>query len=80
MDKQYSISDFARRISRSASTVRPWERSGLLKSKRLASGHRYFDEGDVRWILGKADRKRLTVVYCWVSSHGQKDDLQAQIT
>ena len=80
MDKHYNISDFARRIGRSASTVRRWERDGLLTSKRLPSGHRYFDEDDVRGILGKADEKRLTVVYCRVSSHGQKDDLQSQVT
>ncbi|MDA8383818.1 MAG: MerR family transcriptional regulator, partial [Betaproteobacteria bacterium] len=59
MEKHYNISDFARRIGRSASTVRRWERDGLLKSKRLSSGHRYFDEDDVRGILGKADEKRL---------------------
>ena len=79
MKKQYNISDFARRIGRSASTVRRWERDGLIKSKRLPSGHRYFDEDDVRGILGKADEKRLTVVYCRVSSHGQRDDLQSQV-
>ena len=80
MDKHYDISDFARRIGRSASTVRRWERDGLLKNKRLPSGHRYFDEDDVRGILGKADEKRLTVVYCRVPSHGQKDDLQSQVS
>ena len=80
MDKHYNISDFARRIGRSASTIRRWERDGLLTSKRLPSGHRYFDEDDVRGILGKADEKRLTVVYCRVSSQGQKDDLQSQVT
>jgi predicted site-specific integrase-resolvase len=79
MSKQYTIGDFAKRIGRSASTVRRWERDGLIKSKRLPSGHRYFDEDDIRTILGKADEKRLTVVYCRVSSHGQKDDLQSQV-
>ena len=79
MDKRYNISDFARRIGRSASTVRRWERDGLLKSKRLPSGHRYFDEVDIRSILGKDDEKRLTVVYCRVSSHGQRDNLQSQV-
>ncbi|MDA8383958.1 MAG: MerR family transcriptional regulator, partial [Betaproteobacteria bacterium] len=80
MDKHRNISDFARRIGRSASTVRRRERDGLLKNKRLPSGHRYFDEDDVRGILGKADEKRLTVVYCRVPSHGQKDDLQSQVS
>lgn len=80
MNKQYNISEFARRIGRSASSVRRWEREGLIRSKRLPSGHRYFDEDDVRGILGKSDEKRLTIVYCRVSSHGQKDDLQSQVS
>lgn len=79
MDRQYSISEFARRIGRSASTVRRWERDGIIKSKRLPSGHRYFDESDVRSILGTSQGKRLVVVYCRVSSNGQKEDLQSQI-
>ena len=80
MEMKYNISDFARRIGRSASTVRRWDRDGLISSKRLPSGHRYYDEGDVRTILGKSNEKRLTVVYCRVSSHGQKDDLQSQVS
>lgn len=79
MDNQYSISEFARRIGRSASTVRRWDREGLIKSKRLPSGHRYYSEDDVRRILGVSDSSRLTIVYCRVSSHGQKDDLQSQV-
>lgn len=80
MDRQYSISEFAKRIGRSASTVRRWERGGIIESKRLPSGHRYFDESDVRSILGTGPGKRLIVVYCRVSSHGQKDDLQSQVS
>ncbi|MCD8518004.1 MAG: MerR family transcriptional regulator, partial [Burkholderiaceae bacterium] len=41
-----NISDFAPRIGRPASTVRRWERDGLTESKRLPSGHRYYDEND----------------------------------
>ena len=48
-------------------------------AKRLPSGHRYFDETDVRAMLGNAPVKRDTVVYCRVSSAGQKDDLASQI-
>lgn len=79
MNKQYNISEFARRIGRSPSTVRRWDREGVLTTKRFPSGHRFFDEDDVRSVLGIAAEKRLTVVYCRVSSHGQKDDLQSQI-
>lgn len=81
MDKHDNISDVARRIGRSASTstARRWERDGLIKSKSLPSGHRDVDEENVRGMLGKSHEKRLTVVDCRVSSHGQKDDLQSPI-
>ncbi|WP_404375422.1 IS607 family transposase [Vreelandella aquamarina] len=79
MDKKYRISEFAKRVGRSPSTIRRWEREGRLVSKRMPSGHRYFDEADVRLILQRKPERRLTVVYCRVSSAGQKDDLQSQV-
>ena len=79
MSQQYRINEFAARIGRSTSTIRRWESEGKLIAKRLPSGHRYFDESDVRAILGGAPERRLTVVYCRVSSAGQKDDLESQV-
>jgi predicted site-specific integrase-resolvase len=79
MSKVYRINEFADRIGRASSTVRRWEREGKLTAKRLPSGHRYFDESDVRAVLGGAPDKRLTVVYCRVSSAGQRDDLASQV-
>lgn len=79
MSKIYRINEFAQRIGRAPSTVRRWEREGILAAKRLPSGQRYFDESDVRAMLGGAPEKRLTVVYCRVSSAGQRDDLQSQV-
>ncbi|RCJ03223.1 MerR family transcriptional regulator, partial [Cupriavidus necator] len=52
MSKVYRINEFAKRIGRAPSTVRRWEREGILAAKRLPSGHRYFDESDVRATLG----------------------------
>lgn len=43
MDKHYNISDFARRIGRSASTVRRWERDGYRVMAGLASSPRGAD-------------------------------------
>ncbi len=79
MSKQYRIYEFAQRIGRATSTIRRWEREGKLTAKRLPSGQRYFDESDVRVMLGGAPDKRLTVVYCRVSSAGQKDDLASPV-
>jgi putative resolvase len=79
VSKIYRISEFAKRIGRAPSTVRRWEREGILTAKRLPSGQRYFDESDVRAMLGGAPERRLSVVYCRVSSAGQREDLQSQV-
>ncbi|EQD47628.1 Resolvase domain protein, partial [mine drainage metagenome] len=79
MANTYSIGEFAKRIGRSPSTLRRWEQEGKITPKRLPSGHRYFDESDVRAMLGGAPLRRVTVVYCRVSGSGQKDDLASQV-
>lgn len=80
MDRVYSISKFAERVNVSVSTLRRWDVSGELPAKRRASGHRYYDEGDVRKLLNLTPEEACkVVVYCRVSSHGQKDDLASQI-
>jgi putative resolvase len=76
----YRISEFARRIGRSPSTVRRWETEGRITPKRTATGQRYFTEDDVRAALGiAAHGDRVTVVYCRVSWPGQRDDLASQV-
>lgn len=79
MSKIYRIDEFAKRIGRAKSTIRRWEDEGKIQVKRLPSGHRYFDESDVRTILGGIPQRRDTVVYCRVSNAGQKDDLGSQV-
>lgn len=79
MSKHYRINEFAKRIGRSVQTVRRWEREGKLTARRLPSGQRYFDESDVRALMGGIPEKRKTIVYCRVSSAGQKDDLASQV-
>jgi predicted site-specific integrase-resolvase len=82
MGSVYRIGEFAQRIGRSAGTVRRWEAEGRLTAKRTTSGQRYFDEADVRAALNidLPDLPRRRVVYCRVSSPGQKDDLTSQVT
>lgn len=79
MSKIYRVHEFAKRVGKSTSTIRRWDDEGILKAKRHPSGQRYFDESDVRQVLGGKFRDRKTVVYCRVSSAGQKDDLKSQI-
>ena len=80
MSKIYRINEFAKRIGKSASTLRRWNTEGRLIAKRTLTGQRYYDESDVRKILGIKDIDRKTIVYCRVSSSNQKDDLKSQIT
>jgi len=81
MSNKYKISEFGKRIGRSPSTIRRWESEGRIVPKRAASGHRYFDDNDVSLALRidvpKINKK--TVVYCRVSSAGQKNDLDSQV-
>ena len=79
MSSNYRINEFSKRIGRSVETVRRWEKEGKFVAKRLPSGQRYFDESDVRALLGGGPSKKDTVVYCRVSSAGQKDDLASQV-
>lgn len=80
MGRVYRISEFAERIGRSATTVRRWETEGRITARRTLSGQRYFDETDVTAVLtpGFSPDSRKTVVYCRVSSAGQRDDLASQ--
>ncbi|HHL19355.1 MAG TPA: MerR family transcriptional regulator, partial [Thiothrix sp.] len=80
MGKLYSISEFAKKVNVSPTTLRRWDNSGEFKAKRRESGHRYYDESDVRSLLNLTPlNARKVIVYCRVSSHGQKDDLESQV-
>ncbi|MEU8261222.1 IS607 family transposase [Micromonospora sp. NPDC048999] len=83
MGSAYRIGEFATRIGRSVSTVRRWEAEGRIVARRLpSSGQRYFDDTDVRKVLqpGFDVARRKVVVYCRVSSPGQKADLASQVS
>jgi putative resolvase len=77
----YRIGEFAKRVGRSVSTVRRWEAEGRISTRRLPSGQRYFDDSDVRKVLQPSfdAGRRKVVVYCRVSSPGQKADLAVQV-
>ncbi|WP_346535029.1 IS607 family transposase [Micromonospora sp. DPT] len=81
MASVYRIGEFAKRVGRSVSTVRRWEAEGRITVRRLPSGQRYFDDSDVRKVMqpGFDTTRRKVVVYCRVSSPGQKADLASQV-
>ncbi len=48
---RYSISDVAKEFQIAPSTVRWYEKQGLIPPiKRDSNGHRYYDEGDLDWF------------------------------
>ena len=81
MGSVFRIGEFAERIGRSVGTVRRWESDGRITVRRTPTGQRYFDDTDVRRVLqpGFDESTRKTVVYCRVSSPGQRDDLGSQV-
>jgi len=80
MDNLYTISQFAKKVNVSASTLRRWDKTGEFKAKKHKSGHRYYDELDVRSLLNLTPlQDRKVIVYCRVSSSNQKDDLASQV-
>jgi predicted site-specific integrase-resolvase len=77
----YRPNEFAKLIGKSTSTLRRWDREGVLSPKRTPGNQRYYTDEDLRYILSseKTQTPRKTVVYCRVSSSGQRDDLASQV-
>lgn len=77
--KYYTIHETKQILGVSAQTLRNWDKSGKLKPHHTSSnGYRYYSESDLNVILGKKNCEGITVGYCRVSSHKQKDDLVRQ--
>ncbi len=41
--------------------------------------HRYYSDEQLNQVINVKPKKRITIGYCRVSSHKQKDDLERQI-
>jgi putative resolvase len=75
----YSPKQFASMIGRSVRTLQKWDVEGTFKSHRNPKNRRYYTHDQYLEYLGiKADSSKKTVVYCRVSSSGQKNDLASQ--
>ena len=81
MSKYYSIREFSKIIGVSAQTLRNWDNNGKLHPHHTtASGYRYYSDEQLNQIINvKPKNNRITIGYCRVSSHKQKDDLERQI-
>ncbi|MBO3796281.1 IS607 family transposase [Bacillus subtilis] len=81
--KKYSIGQFAKEIGVTVQTLRNWDKTNKLNPQYTApSGHRYYSQQQLEYFLGlrsPESESRITIGYCRVSSHKQKDDLQRQV-
>ena len=74
-----SINKVAKRLNKSAQTLRNWEKTGeLIPAYKTKSGYRYYTEEQINKLLGVEERERVTIGYCRVSSRKQQDDLERQ--
>ena len=80
MGKYYSIHEFSKIIGVSAQTLRNWDSNGKLHPHHTtASGSRYYSDEQLSQVMNVKPKNRITIGYCRVSSHKQKDDLERQI-
>lgn len=77
----FKPNEFGKLIGVSVKTLQRWDVSGKLPAKRTLSGHRFYTEDDLKIAQGlkPTENSRKTVVYCRVSSSGQKPELKNQI-
>lgn len=80
MSKYYSIHESSKIIGVSAQTLRNWDANGKLHPHHTTvSGYRYYSDEQLNQVINVKPKTRITIGYCRVSSHKQKDDLERQI-
>ena len=80
LSKYYSIHEFSKIIGVSAQTLRNWDANGKLHPHHTTvSGYRYYSDEQLNQVINVKPKNRITIGYCRVSSHRQKDDLERQI-
>ena len=77
----YKIGQFSKLTGISISTLRMWDKKGILKPEfKTPRGERRYSEAQLQQILQKkSDIPRINVGYARVSSKKQEDDLKRQI-
>ncbi len=77
----WKVAEFAKLVGVSSSTLRRWEREGKLIPERTLGNQRVYSESHLNIVrnlkTGKTPPNRA-IVYCRVSSTGQKQDLVRQ--
>lgn len=78
MDKLITISEAAKRLGISPTTLRRWEESGKLIPERTQGNQRRYRLSQIEPATHLRKQDRKTLAYARVSSHDQKDDLDRQ--
>lgn len=79
MDRLVAISEAARILGVSITTLRRWEAEGKLIPEHTAGNHRRYDLAKIKpELLRAANNEKHTIAYARVSSHDQKSDLERQ--
>lgn len=72
--------NFQKIIGVSAQTLRNWNANGKLHPHHTTvSGYRYYSDEQLNQVINVKPKNRITIGYCRVSSHKQKDDLERQV-
>lgn len=78
MERLYTLREAARIIQVDRATLRRWDKEGKIKCIRLQNNYRRVPESELNRVLG-IHEKRVECIYARVSSHDQKNDMNAQI-
>jgi putative resolvase len=78
MEKTYPPREFGKLIGRTTQTLQRWDRLGILTAHRTPTNRRYYTHAQYLQVIGQKAKDPKLVVYCRVSSAGQKNDLESQ--
>lgn len=67
-------------VKRHPKTLQGWDRDGSLPAHRTSTGRRYWLRAELDKYLGKtaAEKPRISIAYCRVSSQAQRPDMKNQ--
>ena len=73
------LSEAAAALGVTTQTLRVWDREGKITTVRSPGRHRLVPQTEVDRLLGASAKHRsVTLTYCRVSTHEQKDNLERQ--
>ena len=76
--KYITIGEVAQRLGKTTTTIRRWEREGIIKALRTPTGHRMFPETEINRVLGITSKEsenlgqKRVALYARVSTRKQQ--------